>query len=237
MFFRTPSSILVAGTSGSGKTVFVSQLLQQPSHYFQDLPLNVHYCYGSWQPAFETLQQKQGVVFHEGLSECQDLETWFSLTQGGLLVIDDLMDEGSNGKKVLDLFTKDSHHRNITVIYLVQDLFPRGKYAKTISPNAHYIVVFKNPRDQTGIRILFQQMFPTYWRQALEVYMKATARPFGYLMIDLHPATNDTYRLFTHILANEGYTHTYRRRQHEQSHSNRQRVRVRGRSSRGDQHH
>ena len=58
MFFRTPSIILVAGPSGSGKTVFVSKLLQQPSHYFQGLPLNVHYCYGSWQHAFETLQKK-----------------------------------------------------------------------------------------------------------------------------------------------------------------------------------
>ena len=27
-------------------------------------------------------------------------------------------------KRVLDLFTKDSHHRNITVLYLTQDLFP-----------------------------------------------------------------------------------------------------------------
>ena len=90
-------------------------------------------------------------------------------------MMDDLMDEGGNDKKVLDLFTKDSHHRNITVIYLLHDLFPRGKYTKTISPNAHYIVVFENPRDQTGIRIFFQQMFPTFWRQALEVYMKATA--------------------------------------------------------------
>ena len=152
--------------------------------------------------------------------------------------MDDLMDEGGNDKKVLDLFTKDSHHRNITVIYLLQDLFPRGKYAKTILRNAHYIVVFKNPHDQTRIRILFEQMFLTFWRQVLEVYIKATARLFGYLMIDLHPATDDTYRLFTHILADEGYTHTYRRqREQSKSHSNRQRVRIRRRSSRGDQYH
>ena len=49
------------------------------------------------------------------------------------------MDEGGNDKNVLDLFTKHSHHQNITVIYLCQDLFPAGKFAKTISRNAHYI--------------------------------------------------------------------------------------------------
>ena len=34
------------------------------------------------------------------------------------------MEEEGQDKRVLDLFTKDSHHRNITVLYLTQDLFP-----------------------------------------------------------------------------------------------------------------
>ena len=68
-------------------------------------------------------------------------------------------------KRVLDLFTKDSHHRNITVLYLTQDLFPPGKFSKTINRNAHYIVAFKNPRDQTGIRTILLQAFPDRWRR------------------------------------------------------------------------
>ena len=84
------------------------------------------------------------------------------------------MEEGGNDKRVLDLFTKHSHHRHITVLYLYQDLFPPGKYAKTISRNAHYVVAFKNPRDQLGIRNLMMQAFPTYWRDALRVYEEVT---------------------------------------------------------------
>ena len=68
-----------------------------------------------------------------------------------MLVLDDLMDQGGRDKRVLDLFTKHSHHRNITILYLCQDLFPPGPYAKTVSRNAHYIVCFKNPRDRTGL--------------------------------------------------------------------------------------
>ena len=110
MFFKIPSSILVAGPSGSGKTFFVSRLLQDPHHYFdKKLPLNIHYCYGAWQPAFTTMQ-KQGVKFHEGIPEKQDLKMWFSKTKGGLLIMDGLMEEGGNDKRVLDLFTKESHH-------------------------------------------------------------------------------------------------------------------------------
>ena len=68
--------------------------------------------------------------------------------------MDDLMDEGGSDKRILDLFTKHSHHRNITVLYLCQDMFPPGKYAKSISRNVHYIVAFKNPRDGWGVRNL-----------------------------------------------------------------------------------
>ena len=34
---------------------------------------------------------------------------------------------------------------------LVQNLFPKNKETRTISLNAHYMVVFKNPRDKSQI--------------------------------------------------------------------------------------
>ncbi|CAH3023371.1 unnamed protein product, partial [Porites evermanni] len=114
------------------------------------------------------------------------------------------MEEGGQDKRVLDLFTKDSHHRNITVLYLTQDLFPPGKFSKTINRNAHYIVAFKNPRDQTGIRTILLQAFPDRWRQVLRLFKRSTSRPFGYLMLDVHPASDDRYRLWSHLTPREG---------------------------------
>ena len=75
-------------------------------------------------------------------------------------MLDDLMIDGGEDKKLLDLFTKHSYHQNITVLYLCQDMFPPGKYAKSISRNAHYIVAFKQPRDQLGMKNLLLQVFP-----------------------------------------------------------------------------
>jgi len=48
---------------------------------------------------------------------------------------------------VADILTKISHHRNISILHLTQNLFDKNKYARTISLNAHYLVLFKNPRD------------------------------------------------------------------------------------------
>ena len=100
-------------------------------------------------------------------------------------MLDDLMAEGGEAKELLDLFTKHSHHQNSTVLYLYQDMFPPGKYAKSISRNAHYIVAFKNPRDQLGMRNLLLQAFPTCWQDMMDVYQKVTEQPFGYMVLDL----------------------------------------------------
>jgi len=144
--FHAPSSILVVGPSGCGKTVFTEKLLLENADLFETRPTQVHYCYGAWQDRFQPMQDR-GVLFHEGIPDHQALVKWFPQGQG-VLVLDDLMNEGSNNKRVLDWFTKHSHHQNVTVLYLCQDMFPVGKYAKIISSNAHYIVAFKNPRDQ-----------------------------------------------------------------------------------------
>ena len=54
--------------------------------------------------------KKRGVHFHQGVLDMSDLQHWFSPMNGGILVLDDLMEEASNDKRVLDLFTKESHH-------------------------------------------------------------------------------------------------------------------------------
>ena len=92
---------------------------------------------------------------------------------------------------------------------MISYLFPNGKYAKTISRNAHYIAVFKNPRDQLGMRNLLLQSFPTQWQDVLETYRKATERPFGYMLLDLHPASQDDTRVLSHVLKDEGIMRCY----------------------------
>ena len=89
--------------------------------------------------------------------------------------------------------------------------FSAGKrvYVKSISRNAHYIVAFKNPRDQLGFRNLVLQAFPTQWKAVQERFQRVTNRPYGYMVLDLHPTSTDDLRLLSHLLKEEGYTHAY----------------------------
>ena len=56
-----------------------------------------------------------------------------------LIVLDDLLNEIYT-KHVCDLFTKVSHHRNISVLLLTQNIFHQGTNCRDISLNAKYLV-------------------------------------------------------------------------------------------------
>ena len=207
--FKSPSNILIVGPTSCGKTIFLHHLLLENLDLFDERPPRVHYCYGSWQNKFDDMQ-RHGIEFFKGVPTHDDLTTWFGDKRGGILVLDDLMSEGGDDREILNLFTQYSHHMNVTVCYLCQDMFPQGKYAKTISRNAQYIIAFKNPRDKVALRTLLLQIYPTKWLPVMDIYNACTDRPYGYLLFDVHPASRDSTRLLSHLLRHEGCVRCYR---------------------------
>ena len=87
----------------------------------------------------------------------------------------------------------------------------RRKYAKTVNRNAHYAICFKSPRDKTGIRNLLLQVYPDKWRRVVQLFLRLTARHFGYFMLDLHLASDDRFRVWSHLTKREGkpQVHTF----------------------------
>ena len=158
-------------------------------------PEHVIWFYGEWQPLYDTLSGM--VEFREGLTDLTTLK----IKKRTLVIIDDLMTE--TDKSVSDLFTKGSHHRNLSVLHLVQNVFDKNKHTRTISLNAHYLVIFKNPRDASQVTHLAKQMYPGHVRYLQEVFGDATLEAYGYLFIDLKQETPEHLRLRTRIMPNE----------------------------------
>ena len=67
---------------------------------FQQTPARIVYCYGVWQPRFAGMKKK-GIRFHQGIPTPSHLGQWFEGRGGDILVLDDLMEEGGNDKRVL----------------------------------------------------------------------------------------------------------------------------------------
>jgi len=173
---------------------FVRIFVHNIRHMMTPIPDHILWCYGEYQTLYGTVD---GVDFQQGLPDLDNLDS----REKHLIILDDLMDE--TDQRVASLFTKKSHHRNISVMYIVQNLFHRGKHHRTISLNAHYMVVFKNPRDVSQIMALAHQMYPQRTKYFLEAYTAATAQPHGYLVIDMKQETPDILRLRSHIFPGE----------------------------------
>jgi len=193
---RHPFTAIVAGPTSCGKTRFVFRLIENVSQMIDPTPSKIVYCYGEYQQLFRNYPR---VVFHQGLPDLND----FDGSEPILLIIDDLMHE--TNETVVNLFTKGSHHRNVSVIYLAQNLFPKNKFARTISLNAHYMVLFKNPRDASQFANLARQMYPKKSQFAIEAYKDATREPYSYLLVDLRPEQDDDLRLRTNIFPGEAH--------------------------------
>lgn len=117
--FEVPSSIMIVGPSSCGKTVFVQQLIKYLPQMFTEKIKTVKYCYGVWQDRYK---QMKGVEFHKGIPEVSlDHKSFFPPNQRpGLLILDDVMGQAGDSQTVVDLFTKDSHHKRTKCLLLLK---------------------------------------------------------------------------------------------------------------------
>ena len=167
-------------------------------------PERIVWCYSQWQPAYtQMLVAMPHIEFVKGIPTALEQDSYFDVNKRNLIVFDDQMIDASKDKRIVNLFTRGSHHRNLSVIYIVQNLFHQGKSSRSISLNSHYLVLFKNPRDKLQILTLAKQMYPGQTDFFLNKYEEAVKRPFGYLLIDLKTTTQDNCRLRTNVLPSE----------------------------------
>ena len=124
-----------AGFTQSGKTVWVKTLLENAQKIINPPPQRIIWCYGQWQPSyFDTSRTIPGIEFNKGIPEDIDKVNYLDISQRNLIVLDDLMAQSSKDKRIADLFTKGSHHRNLSIIYIVQNIFHQGERNEKYQP-------------------------------------------------------------------------------------------------------
>ena len=105
-----------------------------------------------------------------------------------VLVFDDLMSQATENPVLSKLFTQ-GRHRNASVILLLQNMFPKGKFNTDISRNAQYMVLFRSPSDRKQINIIGERIFAKDRPNFMEAYAKETEKPYGYVLVDNQPKT------------------------------------------------
>ena len=201
--FKSPTTACITGPTSCGKTHFVFEIIKNKKDMFTSPVTKVIYCYKVWQEKFETYltessnEDRSKICFHEGVYDISKHNSKNHI----LLIVDDLMHE--IGKDLASIFCVHSHHKNVSVFFLNQNLFLKNKYIRDINLNTQYLIIFKQRRDLLSIRALASQIFPGQIADFIDIYNKCVSEPFSYLLIELHPSNIHRVLLRKNILPNE----------------------------------
>lgn len=191
---RAPFGCIVAGPSSSGKSTFVSRLIDQAHDLIVPPPRSILYAYGQHSELVNELHRKGGIGLHAGVPSEEILR---KQQKPALVIYDDLL-YNIEEKQLSALFTRQAHHLNLCVVFVTQDLFE--KKLKVARQNSQYLVLTRAPNAALSIRNLGVQLFPRQLPYFLESYQQATRDKVGsYLFIDLSPASQPALRLRTNI--------------------------------------
>ena len=101
-----------------------------------------------------------GIEFYDGILSEIESQLFVDISKRNLVVFDDLMAQSRRDRRIADLFTKGSYYKNLSVIYIVQNIIHQGRETRDISLNKHYIALLKSPRHKLQISTLARQVKP-----------------------------------------------------------------------------
>ena len=202
--FKHPTTIQVSGPTRCGKTWLVRRILEE--QLIQPFATRIIWVFSEWQSDYDMIRERYtGIEFEKGWRD--EIFDLLGHEQRNILVLDDQISVASSSSSVADLFTTGSHHRNLSVIYLVQNVYNQGKSQRTISLNSHYSVVFRNSRDASQFLTMAYQICPNNSKWFIDFFTDATCKPYGYLVLDHHPSTPEHQTVVTNILPGEQLTY------------------------------
>lgn len=196
MHFDSGDRIVLIGSSGSGKSKFISDILKNPSHFINGPVSSIRYCCSNKEFIPESIDSIPGVKKYEGVN-VEGLEN------GTVIVLDDLMQD-PNIKSLVNLFIADARHKNITAFFVLHNLFPKSPECRTITLNSTHFVIFRNLRDRLQFSQFSRQLTP-HWKELQNIYENISQEPFIPLVIDLRQTTISPLRFKTNILNKEKF--------------------------------
>ena len=184
--------ISLVDPSETGKSQLIYNWLKIGT--FQPKFDKIYFFYQHSQPLYDVMQKEiENLEFVQGVN----FEFIDSLKNNGtkyLLIFDDSCEEICNSKAFVDIATA-GRHRGLSTIYIKHNLFHQSKLGRDVELQNTHIVLFKSPRDVMQVTTLSTQL--GLGSELVDWYRDATSVPFGHLLIDLSPRTDDRLRYCT----------------------------------------
>ena len=184
--------ISLVGPSETGKSQLFYKCLKIGT--FQPKFEKICFFYQHSQPLYDVMQKEiESLEFVRGVN----FEVIDSLKNSGtkyFLIFDDSCEKLCNSKAFVDIVTA-GRHWGLSKIYIKHNLFHQSKLGRDVELQNTHIVLFKSPRDVMQVTTLSTQLGLS--SELNDWYRDATSLPFGHLLIDLSPRTDDRLRYCT----------------------------------------
>ena len=192
----------MVGPSESGNFQLIYEWLTNGT--FQPKFDKIDFVYQYYQSLYDKIQKEidcielvKGVNF-ELIDSLKNNRTKY------LLIFDDSCEEVCSPIKFFKIATT-GRHRGLSTIYIKHNLFHKSTLGRDIELQTTHIALFKSPRDVIQINTLSTQL--GLGSSLVDWYRDATSVPFGHLLSDLSPRTDDNGETPTKFYVPESLKH------------------------------
>lgn len=200
---------LVVGSSGSGKTQFVKNLLLNQEKIFKKPFTCIYYITAFYQDHFKELEDKLNVRFFTSWDH-DELRSPESCL-GGCWIIDDMAHKLEDKKFLLNQYLVNNHHCDLTTITLLHHWFSKQiPHLREINLNSAVNVLLSSPRSTDAIANWARQVFGRQGTKFMALYKRlCEGIPYNHIMVYLAPRNPPILRIRSNIFEIGGPTEIY----------------------------
>ena len=197
--FLKPIRAIFSGSSQSGKTYLIGEMIRNQVKLFGDTFSNIQYFYPeyldecpvNWHEFIET-----PISYNPGFPSKEEV---LQLNENSLIIIDDNMKKVVQSELMRQLFNVISGKKNISIICVTQNYFTQGKYSRDIRNSSNYVALLRNCADARLNKRVATAFGLDKAYTAAEIIFDHEIYP--YVFIDqTQRAQLSSYRLYTDIL-------------------------------------
>lgn len=187
---KVPFRMLIIGSSGSGKTQTLLNLIHNMGNTFNDIYIITK---NKQEPLYEYLEDKlgkQGLTVVEGIDNAPDLDKDIDKKDQTLIIMDDLVLE--RNQRHLEEFFLRARKQNCSLVYISQSYFA---VPQMIRKNLTYLVIKQLANLPDLFRILREYSLGVDKKQLMKIYEDSTKdNKQDFLLVDLDAEPKDRFR-------------------------------------------
>jgi ABC-type dipeptide/oligopeptide/nickel transport system ATPase component len=187
---KLPFRMIIAGSSGSGKTQTLLNLLHNMPNTFEKIRI-ITKCKA--EPIYEWLEDKMkdfDFKIEEGIGSLPDLDS-LDKTVNNLIVLDDLVNESAKAQRPICDYVIRCRKKNCSLIYISQSYYA---VPKLIRDNINYLILKQVSSMKNLTMIMRECSLGIDKKQLKEIYEDATKDKQTFLLLDLEGPKDQTFR-------------------------------------------